>query len=124
VTAEEILVARLKASPQVTALVGSRIYPMVIPQGVVMPAIAYQRISTVRPGSLRGPSGIADPRLQVNCWADTYGTAKTVAEEVRQSLDGWDVNGVATLILGEHDLLNPDGLRKCVTQDYSMWVPE
>jgi hypothetical protein len=123
-TAEESLVARLNATSGVTALVASRIYPMEIPQGAVMPAIAYQRISTFRPGSLRGPVGLADPRIQVDCWADTYAVAKAVAQAVRQSLDGYASDGVAAIILGEHDLVNPDGLRKCVTQDFSFWVTE
>lgn len=123
-TAEESLVARLNATPGVTALVGTRIYPMLIPQGAAMPAVTYQRISTVRPGSLRGPVGQADPRIQVNSWADTYGTAKALADQVRRSLDGYATLDVHALILGEQDLLNPDGLRKCVTQDFSYWITE
>jgi hypothetical protein len=123
-TAEEALVARLQASPGVTALVGSRIYPMQTPQLAVMPSITYQRISTVRIQGLRGSTGLADPRIQVDCWADTYPSAKAVATEVRKSLDGWDDGDVSGLILGELDLLVTDGRRHRVSQDYSVWVNE
>lgn len=123
-TAEESLVARLKATTGVTNLVAARIYPMQAPQTAVLPLVTYQRISTVRPGSLRGPVGLADPRIQVDCWAESYGTVKALADQVRHALDGYAGSGVIALILGEHDLLDDEGRRHRVSQDYSVWVTE
>jgi len=123
-TAEESIVARLAATTGVTSLVGTRIYPMQAPQTAALPLVTYQRISTVRAGSLRGSGGLADPRIQVDCWAENYGAVKALADQVRRALDGYAAPGVVALILGEHDLLDDEGRRHRVSQDYSVWVDE
>jgi hypothetical protein len=123
-TAEDTIDARLRATTAVTALVGSRIYPSRLPYVAPMPAITYQLISAVRMQGLRGPTGLADPRVQVNCWADTYTGAKVLAREVRRALDGFIAAGVAALIVGERDMPEPDSQREGVSQDYSVWVDE
>jgi hypothetical protein len=124
-TVEEAVVARLGASPGVTALVATRIYPMLMPQTAPLPAVTYQRISTERVQGLRGSLGLIDPRVQVDSWAETYGTAKRVAEQVRLALDGYTTpGGLFSMILAERDLLEEDGLRHRVSQDYSIWAPE
>ena len=119
--AERALVARLEASTGVTALVGGRIYAMTASQGAAMPAITYQKISPGLMHTLQMAEPVARPRLQVNCWADTYSVAKAVAGEVRSALNGYDDGTVAAMIIDERDLLNPDSLRECVSQDYAIW---
>lgn len=117
-TAEETLVARLKATPEVTALVGTRIYPMEAPQGVLPPWIVYQRVSTNPFVVLRGQSGLDDPRLQFNAWADTYSTARAVATQVRHSLDDYEADGVHARFADQRDVPSADGIRRGVSQDY------
>lgn len=115
---------RLNAWTDLTALVGTRIYPMQVPQGAVLPAVTYQRISTIRAQDLRGSTGLADPRIQVDSWAESYTTAKAVAQEVRRALDGYASGDATALILSELDLLAQDGQRHRVSQDYSWWHTE
>ena len=86
---EEALYAFLAATAGVTALVSTRIYPQVIPQDAVLPAIAYQRISGPRVHSQSGASGLAYPRFQFTCQAATYSAARQVANAVRAALDGY-----------------------------------
>jgi hypothetical protein len=117
-TAEEVLVARLKATPGVTALVGTRVYPMEAPQGAPTPWIVYQRVSTNPFGVLRGSSGLDDPRVQFNAWADTYSTAYAVAIQVRQSLDDYQAHGVHARFRDQRDVPSSDGIRRGVSQDY------
>jgi hypothetical protein len=117
-TAEEALVARLKSTPGVTALVGTRIFPMEAPQGAVTPWIVYQRVSTNTFSVLRGRSSLDDPRLQYTVWADTYSSARAVATQVRLSLDDYQVDGVHARFRDQRDVPNPDGIRKGVSQDY------
>lgn len=123
-TAEELVVARLGATPSVTGLVGARIYPMQMPQGTVLPAVTYQRISTVRAQGFAGSLGLADPRIQIDAWAETYPVAKALGHAVRQALDGYTAPGVAALILDERDLIDAEGRRHRVSQDFSLWVDE
>jgi hypothetical protein len=124
-SAETALYSRLSTTDGVTALVGTRIFPMEAQQNSATPYITYQKITPhFLPTLRRGALPLAGPNLQVNSWADTYATAKAVALEVRRSLDGYDNGDMASQILDEHDLMNPDSLRKCVTQDYAIWIEE
>lgn len=71
----------------VAALVGSRVYPMRLPQGFVLPAISYQRISGPRQYDSVGATGRVHSRFQVNCWAETYAGARDLANKVRLALN-------------------------------------
>jgi hypothetical protein len=86
---EEALYAHLTANAGVLALVSTRVYPLVIPQDIALPAIAYQRISGPRELAHDGPTGMARARIQITCQAATYTAAKAVAEAVRLALDGF-----------------------------------
>ena len=52
------LYAHLVGSAGVTALVATRVYPLLVPQDATLPAIAYQRISGPRDHTHDGPSGV------------------------------------------------------------------
>ena len=67
---------------------GSRIHPLRLPQGATTPALVYQRILTGRQLHQSGASDLAEPRLQVTCWAPDYDTAIALADEVRLALGG------------------------------------
>lgn len=86
---EEALRTRLLADGTVSGLVGTRVFPLVVPQGQALPAIAYQRISGIREHTHEGASGLARPRLQYACVATSFTTARGVADAVRKSLDGF-----------------------------------
>ena len=87
-TIEESLVDRLADTGAVTTLVGSRIYPNMIPQDAALPALAYQKISGVRNKFHDGP-GYARSRVQMTARAATYASAKTVINAVRVALEGF-----------------------------------
>jgi hypothetical protein len=74
-------------SPPV-AIAGGRIYPR-LPQNVTFPAVRYARITTSRNQSLTGAVGVTEASLQVDCMADTYAEAKTLADSVRTLLHGY-----------------------------------
>ena len=73
-------------SPQTSAV--SRVYPR-LPQGVTFPCIRYQRVVTNRVQSLDGTVGVTDALIQVDCMAESYSEAKTLADEVRAILHGY-----------------------------------
>lgn len=86
---EEAVCKILKDAAGVAAIVSTRIYPQVIPQGGTMPAITYQRISGPRLRSLAGASTLAHPRFQINCWATTYKGASQLEDAVRAAFDDY-----------------------------------
>lgn len=85
-TAEESLKARLGAVSGVTDLVSTRVYPVKLPQGPTLPAVTYQRISTIKESAMGNDAGISRTRFQVTCWAETYSALKGVSEAVRAAL--------------------------------------
>lgn len=88
-TIEEGLVAFVLAQSAITTLIGTRIMPAPLRQDCVLPAISYQLIS-VRDDVLHdGPQGLPDARIQIDCWADTYAGAKTLAAAVKTTVHAY-----------------------------------
>lgn len=79
--------AHLIADPAVSALVGTRIYPEIMPQGVQYPAVRYQLIDTPRTYAKGGYAGMSRPRLQIDCWSPSYLEAKRLAAAIRAAME-------------------------------------
>lgn len=84
------LYSHLAANAGVSALVSTRIYPLLLPQEPTLPALVYQRISTNPLGhSQDGPNHLARVRMQLRCHGATLLAAKQLADAVRAALDGY-----------------------------------
>lgn len=83
---ETALRAHLANHSGLAALVGGRIYPLILPQDPALPAVTYQKVSESSEYIHDGVSSIRKGRLQLDCWAATYATAKAVAAQVKASL--------------------------------------
>ena len=130
---EEALVALLEGDADVGALAGDRIYPIVVPAGATLPAIAYQRISTRRPEEMDGPSGLARPRFQFTCVGTDFGVVKALAKAVRAALDGFSGTVSGVMIDGilfedeDHDFkpaTDEEASSWLMMQDYYVWHRE
>lgn len=78
--------ARLLANGTVSGLIGTRCYPMKLPQDPTLPALVMFRVSGPRIGHLTGASGWGKARIQIDSWAETYLGAQALAAGVRGSL--------------------------------------
>lgn len=83
------IVTILLGDATVTGLVGDRIYPVYVPQGVSGSAITIQLISAPRVSSFDGPGGLVFSRYQFNAWGATYGNIEQVLKAVRLAIDGY-----------------------------------
>lgn len=86
--------AYLIADPAIAAVVGSdaataRVYPVQLPQGQTQPSIVYQRVTGQGDHHMQGASGLSRPRLQIDCWAQDADTAATLADLVKERIDGF-----------------------------------
>lgn len=81
---------RLSTHAGTAALVSTRVYPVILPQNVTMPAIAYQRISGT---AQNGTTQIREARYQISCWGSTFASAQSVATQVRAALEEWSIGG-------------------------------
>lgn len=85
---EPALIARLLATAGLTALVSTRINWARRPQGEALPAVVLHRIDGGVDYHTEGPSGLVESRVQVDCWAASYGSAKAVARQVEAAVSG------------------------------------
>lgn len=94
---EEVLRSKLLAASAVAALVGSRVYPVVLPQAPTWPSITYQRVSTTdshrHEETARTP---VEAWIQFDCWADTARGARQLALVVKAAINGkrWLAEGI------------------------------
>ena len=107
----------------------TRVYPVTIPQSPQYPLILYTKITGMRDHHLRGPSGHAHPRFQIEAWAKTYTEAKTLADAIREALDGYSGTAAGTkigscLIESEQDIYESEIEVYRVTSDWFIWHEE
>lgn len=128
---EQGLHAALVADGTVNGLVAGRIYPEIMPQDVVYPAISYQRISTTRYQLLEGVDDFTQARLQVDCWCDSYAQVKTLALAVKSALDG--VTGTLGAQAIQHCMLESmvdlsqvvgDKVHRRISMDFMIYLNE
>jgi len=86
---EDALRSVLLADAAVSALVGTRVAPMKLPQGGTLPAIVYQRISTIPRMGMESEVGPTRSRVQLSLWADTFQQVRALTTAVRAALQGW-----------------------------------
>jgi len=115
----------LLADASVIALVGSRIYPVNLPQEPTYPAVTYLEISGDPHNSLTGPQGLHWARLRVHTWGETYGDAYETAQAVEVALNGQKFTTLRAIsALGRHDLYESAVEAYYISQDFSIWHTE
>ena len=128
-TIDDSLFEELIGSTTITAHVGGRIYRGWRPQESKTPCISFLRISTTPLNGNTGDSGTHNARIQVDVWAKTAKSARTIADAVRALLNGWQSTSPAssqTLCVADVDMVEPpeEGAGQPeyrVSQDYSIW---
>lgn len=110
--AEKAIRAMLTGAAGVTSLVSDRIYPVPLPQGCTLPAIAVEHVSTIELTTVDANSayGLVRSRIQVTVLAKTYPEQKTLLDEVRKACNyqRGTFNGVRVQQV-LRDTVGPDG---------------
>ena len=79
------LLARLIADGAVSAVVSTRIYWGVVPQGASLPYVRLHIISDPRPEHLKGYQSARRTRVQASCFAAKFGAAKQLGTKIVQA---------------------------------------
>lgn len=82
----------LLSQPAISALVGTRFYPLRLPQGVAFPAITYQTVFGTSEFTHDGPAHLGRRRIQIDCWAKGntgYNQVVALADEIRTAVVGY-----------------------------------
>ena len=83
---QSAVAATLSAYSGLSALVGTRIYPVVAASLLPYPYCVYVVVHSSPQNSLSGWSGGDNVRLQVSTWAKSYATAYAVSDQVRAAM--------------------------------------
>jgi len=95
-TIYDALYDEMRDDAGVSAIVGTgtnaRIYPGIPPPDATAPFVSFRRISYLRINELTGPTTLAKPTFQVDCWGSNNETMVSLSEAVRGLLDGFRGN--------------------------------
>jgi hypothetical protein len=120
---EAALRSHLAGYATLAAVVGSRVYPVQLPDGVTLPAVSYTRISTV-PSQHRSSrlAQYSRPRFQVDGWAATYGEAVQLRYLLRAAMADFERDSNprvdVALLAGDRDVVEADAGRFRASLDY------
>jgi hypothetical protein len=93
---EQAVFELLSTSPAVTALVGTRIYPHLAPEGAARPYIVQARTEGDNLATLSGRGVVDRVQLAIGCVAGDAVAAQNLSLAVRDALDGY--NGGQTIV--------------------------
>lgn len=117
-----VLYSLLSQAPAVTALLGTRIYPVRAAQGAPRPYIVYQLVSNVPEGGPLCDMGDV-ARVQVSIFSDDYKTQAGIAKAVKGVLNGAETGGAFLEIENQQDFFEDQAACLHRTQDYRVELP-
>lgn len=129
---EESLVAYLLADASISALVSDRIHWGRIEAPALAPYVIMQKISAPRGYHMLGSDGLVESRIQVDCFAVTYLSAKSVARAIETRLSGFrgtqaTTDFKAAFLQDERDTIIDDDAPADlmgVSLDFTIWHKE
>ena len=120
---EIVLLRTLREDAGLSALVGNKVFALVIPQGTKLPCITFQRIGGMPANTLSGHSGLEEIALPIDVWARDYDEAKAIAKAVRAAMPPSGPRFSAHLI--EDQDLYEDGTNYFrVNMEFKVWFLE
>lgn len=127
--AEQAIAELLVADAAVAALVSTRVYFAHAPQNVALPFVVLSRISGIRSHVLGGTVSLVEARVQIDSYASTVTTARSIANAVRTEINGFrgtqsGVDLQSIQLIDEQDGLEGDSEIWRVTSDYKVWYQE
>lgn len=96
---ESTLFDLLTDNAGVAALVGTRVWPSVLPQNPTLPAIVYQEARTSTRVMAGGDTKGRESRFLLSAWATGYSSAKGVKAAVVAALNGASGSGIERIAI-------------------------
>lgn len=131
---EQGLVTHLLTISNLTAIIGARIYPLMMPQHAggeppKVPSLVYQRISVQRQPLVCTTDKTAQGAVLINAYAVNYAAVKALAEQVRLALIDFkgmmgDVEIKGCFLDTETDLEDIEPGLYRVAQTWTIWFVE
>ena len=84
----QLIFSLLSQSPAVSALVGTRIFPLRVKQGQPRPAVTYQLVSNAT-ATIADCPGNESPSVQISIFSDSYEQTCAIARAIKRALHGY-----------------------------------
>lgn len=112
--AQQIVNAALKAATAVTTIASTRVYPVIVPVGAGLPAVAID----VRPGGAVGGNVLANSvAIDVACIAHVESDMHGLVEAVHATLEGFNGGADSTYLRS----LYRDGYADNYDDEFNVW---
>jgi hypothetical protein len=126
---EEAIYNRATTFAGISALIGTRAYPLQLPQQPTLPALTYTRISNERVSAMGADATVARARIQLSAWGATFTSAKTLAKQILSGFQRFKGTFAGIVIhdcfiLNEIDLYDSDALIYQVITDIDVIYTE
>jgi hypothetical protein len=129
---EEALYTYLSTYAGLTALISKKVFPVIAPEGTLVPYITYTKVSGQRFHALKTDSGMTNPIYQFSCFATAYGSTKAMSAQLRAALQNYSntmggSGGVvvqSVLLVDEHDLYDDEAKVYYTTIDFQFFFNE
>jgi len=125
-TIEDAIYSKLSGTSGITALVGRRIYPVVLPQKCKLPAITYDKVSDPQIHTMGSESNPCHPRFTIHVWGETLKNVIDIAEQVKTALKYY-TGTIASMIIqriyydNETDIYEPQTETYHRALDFLIW---
>lgn len=96
---EKAIFSKLTTTQTIAAIVGTRVFPVFLPEKTALPALVFRRVSTEGAAlSHSGPSGLVTSEFDVECYSKELASAKTLAVQVRKTFSGWSGTAAGVVV--------------------------
>jgi hypothetical protein len=107
----------LSTAAAITSLVGTRVYPVVLPTDPTLPALVYLFVGGTGQPSF-STRGMQKARVEINCWGTSYSSAVTLREAVIQTLAGYSDENFEAMYMQSIDFFDHDLLQYRATAEF------
>ena len=83
----KLIYGRLSTATNITAIVGTNIYPDITPQNVDYPFVVYTATNSTPVDYKDGQSNLEEINLQIDVYTQNYDTTQNLANLIRNRLD-------------------------------------
>ena len=122
-TPTEAIHTALTSFTNLTALVSTRVYTLVMPQDSLYPAVVISKVSQLRENTMSnsGGNGVENQRCRVAIFDSTLASCEAVAEQIRLAFISYESANFKAVQVFNLDLYEDDTKLYHVVVDYSVW---
>jgi len=125
-TISDEIFTRLTTHSGLSALIGTRAFPMKMPQNYKLPCVVYQKIAGIETYSHDGDAGLYRPRYQFSCYANSHSGVEALVVQLKSALTCYSDETLTTpwavsFMDMEYEQYDPELDLYRVIVDYRIW---